>query len=125
MTWKNLLPQVRNAIWCSGNGALPFLSAGAEQPLGSRGRRGSGTVYHAEDGIHGLLSPSCHLGLGVSTVPHADGTTAGHRVRMNARVTLQAGGVSAARSRVESFCLTSPSSMLHLAHRLLGFCLNT
>lgn len=47
----------------------PFLSAGTEQPLGSRGRRGSSTGCHAEDGIQGLLSPSCHPGLGVSTVP--------------------------------------------------------
>lgn len=101
-----------------------MLSTGAEQPLG---RRVQNWVLH--QGWHPWASlHSCHLGLGVATAPqHADGTAVGDRVCMNARVMLQAGGISAARFPAESFCLESqssisPASLLLLASRLLAFC---
>lgn len=47
----------------------PFLGAVAEQPLGSRGRRVSGTGCYPEMVQMELISPSCPWSLGVSIVP--------------------------------------------------------
>lgn len=62
-----------------------------------------------------------------TTLPCADGTAAGDSACMNARVTLQAGGISAARSPAVILPLEPKQHQApeHLAYRLLEFCLNT
>lgn len=108
----------------------PFLGTGAEQAQDSGGRRCPALGAVLSKAPMGLSPPpvdqvGCFLS--ATALPCADGTAAGDSACMNARVTLQAGGISAARSPAVILPLEPKQHQApeHLAYRLLEFCLNT